>query len=401
VAAYNAFLKGEEATKGLSVSDPPSLRRALAFYEQAVALDPTFAQAWAQVSRVTSGLYVVTAPTKELATRSRQAAERAVELAPDHPEGHLALGYYLQNVVKDPRRSLDQYEAARLRAPGEAGAVQATGYGEAHLGLWDRAVEHLRQAEHLDPRSASNKQQLGLVLMVLRRYREARVTFDEGLTLAPTNLDIVGFKAMTYVCQGDLPGAQAVLKAVPPEVSPIQVVADIAGYFDGVWILDREQRDLLLRLTPSAFDEDRGGWSMALAQAYALDADLLNTKKYAEEARTATEEQLKGAPDDAFLHMQLSRALAYLGRKEDAVQEGTRAMALIPIAKDPLNGPNLQEGLARVYVLVSEPEKALDLLEPLLVIPGRLSRGLLRVDPSFDVLHRNARFQRLVRERKI
>jgi serine/threonine-protein kinase len=397
VAAYSAFLKGESATKGLSVSDPPSLRRALTFYEEAVALDPAFAQAWAQVSRVTSGLYVVTAPTKELADRSRQAAERAVALAPAYPEGYLALGRYLQNVVKDPRRSLDRYEEGRLRGPGNAEAVQATGYGEAHLGMWDRAIEHLRQAERLDPRSASSQQQLGLVLMILRRYHEARETFDRGLSLAPANLDILGFKAMTYACQGDLAGAQSVLKGAPAELSPIQVVAGIAGYFDSIWMLDREQRELLLRLTPSAFDEDRGGWSSALAQAAAINGDAASARRYAEEARTATEEQLRAAPDDAFLHQQLARAFAYLGKKEDAMKEGRRAMELIPVASDPMNGPNLQEGCARVYLLVGEPEKALDLLGPLVDIPGRVSRELLAVDPSFESLRGNARFQRLVR----
>ena len=94
LAAYDAFLKGEEASKSMGAIDPPSLRKALGFYEQAVALDPGFAQAWAQVSWASSILYVNSTPTPELAERARQAAEKAVALAPNRPEGYLALGDY-------------------------------------------------------------------------------------------------------------------------------------------------------------------------------------------------------------------------------------------------------------------------------------------------------------------
>ena len=92
--AYDAFLKGEDASKGMGVRNVPALRKALGVYEQAVALDPGFAQAWARVSQASSGLYFATVPTPDMAERARQAAEKAVALAPDRPEGYLALGEY-------------------------------------------------------------------------------------------------------------------------------------------------------------------------------------------------------------------------------------------------------------------------------------------------------------------
>ena len=124
--------------------------------------------------------------------------------------------------------------------------------------------------------------------------------------------------------------------------------------------------------------------------------DASNARQYAEQAAKALEEQLVSAPDDSGRRMELGLALAHLGRKEDAIREGERAVALDPVAKDQLYGPYVQHQLAWVYILVGEPEKALDRLEPLLKIPYYLTPRWLAIDPTFDPLHKNPRFQRLV-----
>lgn len=118
-------------------------------------------------------------------------------------------------------------------------------------------------------------------------------------------------------------------------------------------------------------------------------------RSHAEEARKAFEDQLRAAPEDAQLHALLGLALAYLGKKDEAVREGERAVALLPVTKDAYLGPYLQHQLARIYILVGEPEKALDHLEPLLKIPYLLSPGWLRIDPNFDPLRKNPRFEKL------
>ena len=134
-------------------------------------------------------------------------------------------------------------------------------------------------------------------------------------------------------------------------------------------MLDESQRELLLRLTPSAFDDDRGSWGLILAQAYALQKNASKARLHAGEAAKVFEQQLEPAPDDPGLHAFLGWALAYLGRKEEAIREGERATALLPISKDAVNGPYYQQLLARIYILTGEPEKALDQLEPLLKMP--------------------------------
>ncbi|HYN20152.1 MAG TPA: hypothetical protein VE078_04270, partial [Thermoanaerobaculia bacterium] len=396
LAAYDAFLKGEEAARSLGVFDPPSARKALGFYEQAVALDPGFTQAWAQVSIVNSLLYFNSAPTPQLAERARQAAEKAVALAPDRPEGYLALGHYQRSVVLDFNRALEQFAKGQRLAPGSADLLRGTAATEQSLGRWESAVEHFRQAERLDPRFVQTPRRLGETLLFLRRYPEAREVYDRGLALAPANLDMIENKALVFLGEGDLAGARAVLKAAPKEVEPTALVAYVATYWDLVWVLDEEEREVLLRLTPGAFDDDRGIWGICLAQAYALKGDAANTHSHAEETRKAFEEQIRAAPEDAFRHVGLGLALAYLGRKEEAIREGERGVALAPVAKDAYSGAYNQHQLARIYILLGEPEKALDQLEPLLKIPYYLSPGWLKIDPNFDPLRKNPRFQKLV-----
>ena len=121
-----------------------------------------------------------------------------------------------------------------------------------------------------------------------------------------------------------------------------------------------------------------------------------NVRIYAEEARKAFEEQLRATPDDRQRHAFLGLSLAYLGRKEEAIREGERGVALLPVSKDAINGPYYQHQLARIYILVGEPEKAIDQLEKLLKIPYYLSPGWLKIDPNFDPLRKNPRFQKLV-----
>ena len=128
-----------------------------------------------------------------------------------------------------------------------------------------------------------------------------------------------------------------------------------------------------MRLPAEAFDDDRGLWALCLAQAYALKGDTDNVRTYAEEARKAFEEQLRAAPNDAQRHVVFGLALAYLGRKEEAIREGERGVALDPVSKDAIGGTYDQHQLVRIYILVGEPEKALDQLEPLLKVPYWLS----------------------------
>jgi tetratricopeptide (TPR) repeat protein len=265
------------------------------------------------------------------------------------------------------------------------------------LGRWESALEHLNQAQRLDPRSVSAARRFAFALLYLRRYPEALTAYDRALALDPGDVAALQQRAMIFLAQADLPRARAVLRAAPRDVEPEALVAYVAGYGDLVWLLDEEQQALLLRLTPGAFRDNRGAWGLALAQAHTLRGDRGLARAYADSARVDFEAQLRDRRGDVEMRIFRAVALTYLGRRAEAVLEGERSVAAWPISKDAHIGAYFQHLLARIYILAGEPDKALDRLEPLLKMPYWLSPGFLSIDPTFDPLRGNPRFERLVK----
>jgi serine/threonine-protein kinase len=396
VAAHDAFLRGEEASQSMGVIDPPSLRRAAAYYGQAVALDSGFAGAWAQLSRTHTLLYILSTPSPDEAEQARSAAERAVALAPNRAEGHLARGDYLSGVLADRAAALTEYAQGEQLAPANPDLLVQAALAEEALGRWESALAHLQQAQRLDPRSVNTVRRLGYALINLRRYPEAEEAIDRGLVLSPINLALIENKTMLPLMQGDLAGARAVIAAGSQKVDPAALVAFLAVYGDLCWPLDDAHQALLLSLTPSAFDNDRANWGIVKAQTYWLRGDEVKTRAYADSALAGFDANLRATPNDAQQQVLRGLALAYLGRKREAVEEGLRATTAVPMSKDAFSGPYYQHQLVRIYILVGEPEKALDQLEPLLRVPYFLSPAWLRIDPNFVPLKGNPRFERLI-----
>jgi len=394
LAAYDAFLKAQEEGRTGRASDAPSLRAQLALYEQAVALDPGFVEAWARLSLTCSRHYFYDDRNPELKERAEVAAKKAYALAPDNPISYVALGAFQYFGEGDSRRALEEYNRGLQIAPQNAELLARTGAVESSLGRWDDAVARLRQAQELDPRQVAIPRQLGEVLLWLRRYPEAREVLDQALALTPDPWTTAN-KVRTFLGQGDLAGARAVLKNVPKDLD-VTVLVSALAIFDVVWVMEEPELQLLLRVTPAAFNDDKGFWHLALAEAFALKGDGENVRLHAEAARKELENQTRAKPDDPFANVVLGLALGYLGRKDDAVREGLRGVAVEPVSRDAEWGSISASLLIRIYLLVGEDEKALDSLERALKIPGYLSPGWLRIDPYYDPLRKDLRFQKLI-----
>ncbi|HET8834827.1 MAG TPA: tetratricopeptide repeat protein, partial [Gemmatimonadales bacterium] len=393
LGAYDAFLKGEEISDRLRADEASRLRDAITYYEQAVALDSGFVGAWAQLSRAHSILYYRGSTSDGPA--SLGAAQRATALAPNAVETHLAMGDYYNYVALDFRKSIEQYTTGLKLAPTNADLVISLARSEQSLGRPDSALAHFRQSVALDPRSPLALRRLGRALLWLRRYPEAREVNERGLALAPNDLSFLQIAVMVELGQGHLDAARALLSA-SHAVEPTTLVAYFANYWDLNWALTPAQQDLLLRLTPRPFDDNRGAWGNTLASTYALRGDQARARAYADSARQAFEAALVNAPDDAQTHAVLGVALAYMGRKDEAIREGQRSMELLSIARDAYGGPYYHLQLVRIYAILGETDKAIDQLEPLLRMPFYVSPGWLRIDPNFDPLRKSPRFQRLV-----
>jgi len=396
LAAYDAFLRGEQAADGLASLDQAALRRARDYYQRAVTLDSSFALAWAQLSKAYSLLYW-NAPDSAAAMAAQRAAERSLTLAPKGADGYLALGNYYEMVRYDAPRALEQYTKGRQLAPKDARLLAWAGWGEFLLRRVDEGIAHMREAEVLDPRRVEIAHSLTWPLLTRRRYAEALSTAERARALAPSNLWVIVTLISAHLAQGDLAGARSVLRAVPVDVDTAALVAQVA-MADLYWVLDDEQQQQLLRLSPEPFGGNRAAWGLALAQTNALRGAQALARAYADSARVAFEARLRDVPEDAPTHTYLGLALAYLGRRAEAVHEGERGVELLPISRN-VQGADLQRVLALTHLIVGESEQALGLLESLLKVPYWFSPGWLKIDPNFAPLRGNPRFEKLVAAR--
>jgi len=395
--AYAAFLRGEQARNAGESS--ANFRRAVSAYREAVRLDSTFALAWAHLAGEYSAIYGNVRPDARIADSARAALDRATRLAPERAWTHAAAANYWGLVHRDVRRAMTEDSLALARAPHDPRFLGNVAEGELSLGRWDAALAHQRQAFRLDPRSDHAASDLGRTQLRLRHYPEARAALDQALAIAPGKLRDLQNRAMIQLAQGDLAGARAVLRAAPPTVDRAALVASMGTYNDVGWALDSIDSQQLLELRPSAFDDNRATWALALAEQYGWRGEDAQARSYADSAIRELEPQLAAAPDEVGLVTGRAIALAHLGRSAEAIREIKRAAALLPVEADYLYAPYQLHAQARVQVMAGDYEGAIDTLERLLSIPYIVSPGWLRIDPSFARLRGNPRFERLTVQR--
>jgi serine/threonine-protein kinase len=397
--AYDAFLKGEAATSGISRTDLNSLHRGLPHYRRAVELDPEFVPAWARLAILYSRLFSSAAPTPELADQAREAAERAHRLGADRPEALLAQGTYQRLVLRDPVQAVATFEAGLKLAPSNADLIGGIASIEFSRGNWEQALSRLQRAAALDPRSASAARRLAYASISLRRYPEAEVSQARALALAPSDLATIHQGAVLALAQGDLARAERIARHPPPGVTPIEHAYYFARYEELGWLLDQDQQREVLKLGPDAFGDDRAPWATVLWQLYTMRGHPTLARAYADSARMAYEQHIAADPNDPQQHVFLGVALASLGRKDAAIRAATRGTEIAPIATDGYIGPYIQVLLARVHMMVGDYDKAVELLKEPVTVPNNLSKAWLRVDPTWDPLRKHPGFQRLVAER--
>jgi serine/threonine-protein kinase len=401
VFAYDLYTRAKELVADLTdpVASQQNLARAVALSEEAVARDPRFVDAWCLLSQLHARMYTAGYDhTPERLEQSYSAIDAASRYEPDAGEIHLTWGNYYYESLRDYQRAGSELAIAQKKLPNSAQVLEVSGYVQRRAGDWETATRSLERAAELDPRNVHILQQLALTYQPQRRYQDEAHIYDRLLALIPTDGLTQGLKALVAVdWKADLRPYQALMAKLTATDPKKAAEADDINY-------------TICERTPEAFARGlkhypRGG-SVNIAVNYPhayfegvvamCEGDLEKARSAFNLARAevaaTVERDPKFAPAISFLGM----IDAGLGRKEEALREGRYACELLPPSKDAIDGVVLAVNLAQIYVWTGEKDPAIAQLEAVERLPTYLSYGLLKLQPIWDPLRGNPRFEKLV-----
>jgi TolB-like protein/Tfp pilus assembly protein PilF len=408
VEAYDAYLRGLAYTLKTTTS-PVNALAAQKYLREAVRLDPKFALAWALLSHVDASGYIVQSlqPTVALREEARQAAETAVILQPNLGEAILAKGYYHYACLKDYDTALRYFDQARQLLPNSSRIPEQLAYVTRRRGQWDQSENYFNEAERLDPRNVTVLNEHAASYIILRRFPEALRKLDQVLDITPDDVDTLTVKATVAQAEGELPRAAALLAPLHPNTDDSYALETQVYQA----ILERRPAQIISRLKEILTKPDpalgylNGELRFYLGWAQEVAGDHAAAHASWSQARGELESFLKEQPDNCLLIGSLALTNMALGDKAAALALSERAMAANPVEKDAVTGPLPIEILARVAAQTGEFDRAITALQKLFSIPyagafpaGPLTPALLRLDPMFDPLRNDPRFQKLVED---
>ena len=370
---------------------------------EATGLDPRFAAAYAQLGYLGAWIYHSYEPTPEQKEKSRAAIDTAQRLDPTCPDNHLARGFYYYYCDSDDQhyqRALDELYIAQNGNPNEPQVYLAIGAIERRQGKWEESTRHLEKAAALDPKNVWVLQNLAYNYVATKDYQRAEELIDKGIAIAPHSLALNGSKAKIAIAsRGDFSVAENLLAKVPPNMDREGMIT-----FARISLLMSQRKfQEALAIVQSIPTETFHTDGTAPMPKVLMEANCYKLLKDHEKARAAYEKALpqveklvQEAPDDPSRHAMLGELLAMLGRKEEAIREGKRAMELKPESKDAFDGPMFTTSMAQIYTWLGENDQALQLIEKLLETPNGLTAPILKVDPVWDPLRDDPRFQTLI-----
>jgi TolB-like protein/class 3 adenylate cyclase/Tfp pilus assembly protein PilF len=405
--AYDAYLRGLAYTLKTS-NNPANTLAAQKYLREAVRLDPKFALAWALLSNVDARGYLVGSlqPTVALREEARQAAETAFTLQSNLGEAILAQGYYHYACLKDYDVALRYFEQARQFLPNSSRIPEFLAYVTRRQGEWARSDSYFNEAERLDPHNVWLLTNHAFSYSVLRHFPEALRKFDQILNIIPDDMDTLAYKAAILQAEGDLPRAAALLAPLRPNADHTSALETQVYQA----ILERRPAKIISRLQEILAKPDpalgyhNGGLRFWLGWAQHIAGDHAAAQESWRQARSELESFFKEQPENYDLIGDLALTNMSLGDKEAAMALSERGIAVVPIERDVVTGAAPIETLARVAAQMGEHDRAIAALQQVLSIPGTgaldkympLTPALLRLDPMFDPLRNDSRFQILV-----
>jgi TolB-like protein/Flp pilus assembly protein TadD len=411
--AYDLFLRGEyELRQAESSLTADAFDRADAFYRQALARDPNFAEAAAELARSRLRRHWQVSPLAPAELEEvKSIIDRALALAPNSPEAHIALGLFFYFGHRQYEMALAEFNHTLELQPNNALARYACAAVYRRRGEWERSLADSQRAEELDPRDAGIPSDIGTTYQRLRLWKDAERAELRALAIDPHNrVAAVNLFRTRLNATGDVDSVRRALNGFPEAIKSLTLIrhggvdadGDVEG-ITGIWVY----LDVIERRFTDAFQEfekevsnDELAHLQQLAGRVALRVLAGETKaaKSAGEALPLLEARFRERPDDIFAVTELAWVYLALGRNADALRLSRQAADSMPVEKDAVRGPSFQIGLAQIEARAGAPEEAIKRVRRLLSIPaGQVaSIARLKIDPVWDPIRSRPDFQQLL-----
>jgi TolB-like protein/Tfp pilus assembly protein PilF len=398
--AYLAFVQAHDLS--CAVEDLTKLKQSGQLYQRAIELDPNFALAMARYSQLESWMQHTHDASAEHRGKARSLAEHALQLQPDLPEAHLALGFSYYYGDNNYEAALKEFEIAQRALPNESEVYLAIGAIQRRQGKWAESTANLEKAAGLNPKDTWPLQNLAFNYQMLRNFDAANKTVDRALQINPQAIGLWEIKAKLDLGEkGDFGVCEQVLEKVKSfpmsNEERLMIVGDEANFlllqrkYPQLLQLGQQFRDDFFAAVPGSLALKY--FSIGVAQK-GLGDDAAGRTAFLK-AKDILEEHVKQRPDDAYSRIQLAKILAWLGEKDAAIAEAQRAMDLRPESKDAFEGPPITEQAAQVYAILGDNARAIELLDGLLSRPSEVTLPGLKVNPAWDPLRNDPAFQAL------
>src|SRR6202045_439481 len=398
-AAYDAYLRGLAIEHTQYSYD--AYQQAARDYVEAVQLDPKFAFAWARLAVIRSFLYFnAVDPNTNTAGAVKEAADRAIALAPEAGESWLAPGAYRYRVLRDFAGAVTAYKQAQIRLPNNSYLLQNLAFVQRRLGLWQEAEATFKKAIELDPRDFQLLGSIGGQFYVyFRRFEDARAAPDRPLAISPDSASTRASKAVTFQSEGRLDEAARELARIPADAMDDFVVSARIGqaiyerHFDGaISVVERKLNSLPAGQPPDSIVE------FALVQV-GFCQQWMGRDQEAHRSFSRAIEAIKPKPDSPVpadangTPNTLALAYAGLGEKAKALEQAQRAVK--DYDTDAVNKPAAEIALAQIRARFGDVDSAIGAIPHLLEVPAGITRANLKLDPFWDPLRKDPRFQKL------
>jgi serine/threonine-protein kinase len=414
--AYDLFLRGEyELHQAESSLAADAFDRADRFYRQALARDPNFVEAAAALvsSRLWRHWFVSPLTAAEL-EEVKSLIDRALALAPNSPEAHLALGLFFYWGHRQYEKALAEFNRTLELQPNNADARTYCAWVYRRRGEWERSLADSKRAEELDPREARIPTNIGVTYIVLRLWKDAERAESRALAIDPHNTLAALFLLGTRLnATGDVDSARRPLDTFPEVIKNVPGgaagprgvvgagdVSAVIGWPVYLDVIERRFTNAFQAVEKEVVNDDRAHLQQLAGRVavLVLAGEPEAAKSAGEEALPLVEARLRARPDDTLAMTGLSWVYLALGRNTDALRLSRQAADTISIEKDALAGPIFQNGLAQIEARAGAPEEAIKRLGHLLSIPagGTASIARLKIDPVWDPIRNRPDFQQLL-----